>query len=138
MFSNAMTMNQRCPYCGMDFEREPGFYSGAVYLGLMIATPIVIGILCGLLLLLPELPPQWPALFAVFFYIPLTPLTVRFSRVLWLNIGGSFAPSNSGGSPPPPPTGPPKPIAPSSPDGATRRPDEHEPLEQEARVSTRS
>ncbi len=114
VYSNASTMNRRCPYCGFGFDRELGFYSGAIWLAVLISTPVVLGILCGLLLLFPALPPQVPALLAVICYVPLLPLTARLARVLWMGIGSPFSPDDTDGPPPPPPL-PPVPQVPSGP-----------------------
>ena len=39
-------MHDRCPACGLKFEREPGYYLGAMYVsyGLALVTIVVIAI----------------------------------------------------------------------------------------------
>lgn len=43
-----LKMNNNCTECGYDFEREPGFYTGAMYVsyGLSLVEVLVVYILC--------------------------------------------------------------------------------------------
>src|SRR5262249_35629046 len=54
VFRGATTMNERCPVCGHRFEREPGYFLGAMYASYFMAIPLL-GILTLLIswLLLP-------------------------------------------------------------------------------------
>jgi len=77
-------MNTDCQHCGLHFEREPGFFQGAMYvsygLGVAFSTAVVIiNLLIG---------------FDVFIFfvsntiglIVFAPLLFRFSRAIYLNI----------------------------------------------------
>jgi hypothetical protein len=35
-------MNERCPYCGLKFEREQGYFLGAMYFSYCIATVAIL------------------------------------------------------------------------------------------------
>lgn len=90
VFSGTLRMNPRCPVCGIAFEREPGYFLGAMYfsygLGVAAVAPLVvaglvlgwgyplIGVLAGAELLV------------------LAPWLFRFSRVLWLHFDQHFDP----------------------------------------------
>jgi uncharacterized protein DUF983 len=83
-------MNRTCPVCGIAFEREPGYFLGAMYFSYAMAVAAVapmvvlglwrgwsyplIGVLAGLELLL------------------LSPLLFRYSRTIWLHFDQHFDP----------------------------------------------
>jgi hypothetical protein len=70
---------------------------------------------------LPEIPLQLAAILAVLGFIPLLPLTLRLSRVMWLGIGRDFSPDHFPGYPPDAPADPPQP-SPIAPDGGEEEP----------------
>src|SRR6516165_11002909 len=41
MFRGLLTMNERCPRCGLRFEREPGDYLGAMYFSYALSVPLL-------------------------------------------------------------------------------------------------
>jgi hypothetical protein len=77
-------MNESCPCCGIRFEREPGYFLGAMYFSYFLSVPILgLLILAGHLLL-----PAWRIEviigLAAIAYIPFMPLVFRYSRVFWI------------------------------------------------------
>ncbi len=42
MFRNFVRMNQQCPYCGVKFEREGGFFLGSIYFNYGLTTLIIV------------------------------------------------------------------------------------------------
>ena len=115
VYGHAMNMNTLCPACGSRFEREPGYFTGAIYIGILLALQPVLLVMYLLMRFVPDIPLQLSALLAVLCFVPLLPLTLRLSRVMWLGIGRNFSPDQYPGSPPEPPgTGPlPEPVDPS-------------------------
>lgn len=122
VFRHGMEMNNRCPYCGSRFDREPGFFTGAMYLGYVIALPIGVFLMFVLMIVLPDIHPAVHGLLAMVGILPIVPLTVRLSRVLWLDIGGHLSPQdpNDDDPPPPPPPAPDPSINPTAPKGEER------------------
>jgi len=87
MFSGTLTMYERCPRCGHVFEREPGFFQGAMY----VSYALGVGLFAALALVADlGLAPRIgvvPALFvAVAVYLPMVPVLFRYSRVLWAHL----------------------------------------------------
>jgi uncharacterized protein (DUF983 family) len=84
IFKGLFAMNDPCPVCGLVFEREGGYFLGAMYFSYALA----ILILVPLFYLFQWLLPGWPGILvasvAVLPYLPLTPLVFRYSRVLWI------------------------------------------------------
>ena len=83
-------MHETCPECGLLFEREPGFFYGAMYfsygIGLVVAAPVSIWMfLQGF---------SEPVIFATAIgqLAILSPLLYRYSRVAWMHFDQRFDP----------------------------------------------
>ena len=83
-------MRRVCPVCGLQFEREPGYFMGAMYfsygLGLVSAVPTCLylfrlGVSDGLVIAA-----------ALLQLTLLSPLIFRYSRVLWLHLDQLISP----------------------------------------------
>jgi len=78
-------MPERCSVCGQDFQIEPGFYLGAMW----VSYPIVIGLIIGFIAF-----GHWVLglhmlasfLFATVILLLLCPPLIRYSRAIYLNI----------------------------------------------------
>ncbi len=78
-------MPDRCPVCGQDFQIEPGFYLGAMW----ISYPIVIGLVIAFIALghfVLGLHMLTSFLFATVLLLLLCPPLIRYSRAVYLNI----------------------------------------------------
>ncbi len=77
-------MNKRCPDCDLRFDREPGYFIGAMYISYAISLPIGGGALFLIWYFT-----GWPVgkafLAMIVVYLPTVPFLVRYSRVLWLH-----------------------------------------------------
>ena len=77
-------MHKRCPKCDKSFDREPGFYFGAMYVsyGLTSGIVIVFAAVLGWGFKLPTLP-----LIGIITAVILAtfPLIFRWSRMIWLS-----------------------------------------------------
>ena len=77
-------MNDPCPYCGLIYRREPGYFLGAMYCSYGLAVLIVV----PLFFLLQWLLPTWPSFLVIgltmLLYLPLVCIVFRYSRVLWI------------------------------------------------------
>jgi len=93
MFQGAFTMNDPCPVCGLVFQREEGYFLGAMYasylIGCVILTPFYF-LLAGLF-------PTWSnaAVITALIvpYMLITPAVFRYSRVLWVYFDRAVDPS---------------------------------------------
>lgn len=78
-------MNEQCPHCNHTFEQEPGYFLGAMYISYPISVAVM-GLFWWLLILLfPRLPLTPGVFISAALFLPLVPLTFRYSRVLWLH-----------------------------------------------------
>lgn len=85
IFRTWFAVNDRCPACGLRFHREPGYFVGAMYISYGLSLPA--GFVPLLFLWLGLHWEFWNAAgVALVIYLPLVPLLVRYSRVLWLHL----------------------------------------------------
>ena len=84
-------MNERCPHCDLKFEREQGYFLGAMYFSYGIAT-VVIVLLAALVwaVLRWDLPESVGMGFLLF--LPAASVVTFFSRVLWIYLDQSIDP----------------------------------------------
>jgi uncharacterized protein (DUF983 family) len=85
IFSGWFSMNERCPVCGLEFERETGYFLGAMYISYAITIPLLaLGTLVGYLIR-----PGWSlwqlVLAALVASVPLVPWIFQYSRVAWIH-----------------------------------------------------
>ena len=79
-----LDMPDSCPVCKQDFVKEPGFYSGALW----VSYPIVMGILIlsGVVFhFVVKLSFYQVMIAAVVVLLALQPLIMRYSRAIWIN-----------------------------------------------------
>ena len=77
-------MHPCCPQCGVRFEKEPGYFVGAMYFSYFLAVPAY-ALLAALALRFLGKRSQLLAFgAALLLFLPLVPLIFRASRVLWL------------------------------------------------------
>jgi len=85
-------MHEFCPACGHRFEREPGYFVGAMYVSYALAVPAY----ALPVLLLHLLLPGWSDLAilaaALPFFLPLAPVLFRYARVIWMHLDWTFDP----------------------------------------------
>jgi uncharacterized protein (DUF983 family) len=84
-FSKIHQMPSTCPNCGQQFEPEPGFYYGAMYVNYAF-TVVLLALAYIVLELWLQVPPI--AFFSIFIssILLLAPFLFRYSRVLFLYI----------------------------------------------------
>ena len=96
VFRGMFQMNERCPVCGVKFERGPGYFTGAMYFSYALGIPIfAAGMILGKLLVVPTWPLYWIALVVWLAFLPLTPVVFRYSRVLFIHLDRFFDPDGS-------------------------------------------
>jgi len=87
-------MYERCPACGLQFEREAGYFLGAMYIGYGLG----VGTLAVLTALVWEVF-KWPLLKSiaggVVLFLPLAPVLTWMARVLWIYMDQGIDPDRS-------------------------------------------
>ena len=84
-------MHDSCPHCGLRFNREPGYFLGAMYISYGIALVLIIGL--GFLLWAVT---DWRidriAIWAMVLFLPFVPALALLSRVLWIYLDQKIDP----------------------------------------------
>lgn len=87
-----LKMHERCPVCGLKYDREPGYFMGAMYISYLVS---ILPTLAIVLLLWRWT--GWPfdtvMLGAFVCYLPLVPAVTRWARVIWIYVDQHFDPA---------------------------------------------
>ena len=84
MFRSLWVMNDPCPECGLLFEREEGYFLGAMYVSYALA---IVFLVTGLYVgnwLFPDIDLGWMVLICAAVFAPFVPMVTRYSRVIWI------------------------------------------------------
>ncbi|HWY56886.1 MAG TPA: DUF983 domain-containing protein [Terriglobales bacterium] len=91
IFTGFPRMRERCPNCDLKFEREQGYFLGAMYISYGLAL-ITIVALALLLWASTSWSLQKITLWAILLFVPLAPGLALFSRVLWIYLDRAIDP----------------------------------------------
>lgn len=81
---NALTMNNSCSECHLTYEREPGFFYGALYVSYALMSGIfIVWFLADLLWIHVEA--VYLAIAVMLSMLLLFPVVYRSARIVWLN-----------------------------------------------------
>ncbi len=90
---NTARMHSHCPVCGLNYEPEPGYFYGAMYVSYAFTVAISVAVFLLYYVLMPQ---QGVLAFLVLLSIVLallSPYTFRTSRAIWLNFFVRYQPS---------------------------------------------
>ena len=85
-------MFERCPICHLLYEREPGYFLGAMYISYSLGLPVI----ALFAVLLWAVTGWWltkDVIWAVVLFLPLAPAITFLSRVLWIYLDQKFDPA---------------------------------------------
>ncbi len=89
-------MHDNCSVCGQAYMLEPGFYYGAMYASYAINVAIFVIAWVATMFFLPEETSVWTTVGIVMgVSVILTPVTFRWSRLLWINFFVKYRPSQT-------------------------------------------
>jgi uncharacterized protein (DUF983 family) len=84
IYARGMQMNPRCPVCDLVFEREPGYFMGALYVSYALAIIILLFGMWLFSMLLPAVDLGWIVLISAACFVPFVPVVTRYARVIWM------------------------------------------------------
>jgi uncharacterized protein (DUF983 family) len=96
IFRGFPRMHERCPVCDLKFEREQGYFLGAMYISYGIAL-VMIGAIAALLWSTTRWPITTVTLWAIVVFLPAALPTTLLARVLWIYLDQSLDPDRSAG-----------------------------------------
>ena len=92
IFSGFVTMHDRCPWCGLVFEREHGYFTGAMVAAYVIGVPLL-ALLTVTIRLFTRWQLEWVLLTSDLVFLSFVPWIFRMSRVLWIHLDRKLDPS---------------------------------------------
>jgi hypothetical protein len=84
-------MCELCAICGLKFQREEGYFLGAMYISFGLAL-VVIALIAVLLWAITGWWITKAMIWAVLIFLPLAPAISLFARVLWIYLDQTFDP----------------------------------------------
>jgi|SRR6185312_99617 len=82
-FKNGVRMNKRCPHCNLKFEREVGYFYGAMYVSYGLQTALIT-LLYTLNMFWWNMSPLALVVLILTLIFALFPVTFRWSRIIWI------------------------------------------------------
>ena len=92
VFRRLLAMHEHCPVCGLQFEPEPGYFVGAMYVSYALAVPIYALMIITLHVTFPGWSDLRLLLVSLPLFLPCAPAIVRYSRLIWLHFDWRFHP----------------------------------------------
>ncbi|MFN2581477.1 MAG: DUF983 domain-containing protein [Candidatus Dormibacteria bacterium] len=93
MFSGRWTMNAVCPVCEHRFEREQGFFQGAMYVSWILSVGyLAILAVLAQLVVAPRIGIAAAVVCVVLIHVICIPIVFRYSRVIWAHLNAGTRP----------------------------------------------
>jgi hypothetical protein len=86
-------MHDRCPHCGLVFNREPGYFLGAMYVSYGLALALI-AVFAATLWALTRWRVDKIAIWALLLFLPFVPMLTLLARVLWIYLDQKIDPEN--------------------------------------------
>ncbi|MEJ6797970.1 MAG: DUF983 domain-containing protein [Crocinitomicaceae bacterium] len=83
---NAGKTYDECPNCGLDYQREPGYYFGALYVSYALGVAIFATIYWSFALFVKDYSVWWPILVIAVASILTGPYLYALSKIIWINM----------------------------------------------------
>jgi uncharacterized protein (DUF983 family) len=94
VFKGSFAMYDPCPVCGVIFQREEGYFLGAMYVSYILASAFMVSLYFAGQWLWPDLN-SFLLVFAIaIVYLPVVPGVFRYSRVIWMHLERSVCPGD--------------------------------------------
>jgi uncharacterized protein (DUF983 family) len=87
-------LNERCTICGLRFEREQGYFLGAMYISYALAI-VLISLLAVIVWLFTRWSLERIVVGGFLLFLPTVPAVALFSRVLWIYLDQTIDPDES-------------------------------------------
>ncbi|HZD10719.1 MAG TPA: DUF983 domain-containing protein [Candidatus Binatia bacterium] len=97
IFYGFWQMHSRCQVCGIEYEREQGFFMNAIFFGYILGFVAILPL--NVILYIYEAPPVWFLIGTLGFLTLLSPLIFRYSRALWMHLDEMMDPRDDPSQP---------------------------------------
>jgi uncharacterized protein (DUF983 family) len=78
-------LHEQCPKCGLNYEPEPGFYYGAMYVAYALGVALFVSIWVSFILFIPSASVWWQIGTIIFATVALGPYLYALSKIIWAN-----------------------------------------------------
>jgi hypothetical protein len=95
IFRAGIDMNDPCPECGLLFQREEGYFLGAMYVSYGLSVVLIGAAYLAVIAIFPKLNPLLLILLTLVLYAPFVPAVFRYSRVLWIYFDRAISPTDA-------------------------------------------
>lgn len=85
-------MHSHCPHCGLNFEPEPGYFYGAMYVSYAFTVAVSVAVFLAYYLFLWQYGVLTFMIVLSIVLVGLAPYTFRTSRAIWLNFFHRYRP----------------------------------------------
>lgn len=89
-FKKLFLIREHCDSCGLKFNREPGFFYGAMYVGYGLSVAYLTTFYVAMMVLLGDFEITTYFIFGIGSLLLLTPVIFRISRSVWLSFFVKF------------------------------------------------
>ena len=93
IFRGRLAMHPTCPACGLRFEREPGYFTGAMYVSYVLAVPVMAVCILAVHLIAPDWSFERTVIIGALCFLPFVPAVFRWSRILWIHLDRTVDPT---------------------------------------------
>ncbi len=87
-------MHERCPVCDLKFDREPGYFLGAMYVSYGLGI-VIVALIAALLWSITGWWITKDTIWAVVLFLPFAPTITLFARVLWIYLDQAIDPERA-------------------------------------------
>jgi hypothetical protein len=87
-------MFEQCPVCDLRFERESGYFLGAMYISFVLGL-LVVAVIAVMLWVVTGWGLTKNTAWALVLFLPLAPAITLFARVLWIYLDQTVDPDRS-------------------------------------------
>ncbi len=91
IFRGFPKMHERCPVCDLKFDREPGYFLGAMYVSYGLGI-VMVALIAALLWYATGWWITKDTIWAVVLFLPLAPTITLLARVLWIYLDQAIDP----------------------------------------------
>jgi uncharacterized protein (DUF983 family) len=91
IFRGFPKMHDRCPVCDLRFDREPGYFLGAMYVSYGMGI-VIVALFAALLWSVTGWWITKDTIWAVVLFLPFAPTITLFARVLWIYLDQTIDP----------------------------------------------
>jgi len=92
IFRGRFAMHPTCPVCELRFEREPGYFTGAMYVSYALAVPLLAALTGLVAVVAPGLSFEAMVGVAALVFLAFVPALFRASRCIWIHLDHTVDP----------------------------------------------